>query len=298
MKSPRLSFTHSPESPFGPQHSATPATRMISTSGAARVRASPSQAQAAAQASLTLGTSGQPGSASFESAALRSSLANRLRALTASLGSTLYRLTWKERATPLRRSISALRASARRTSDSASTSQPSGWPTPQASDSTGGGQAKRAMGETRHGSNLNDFAMLAGWPTTGAKDGDKSVRSAEGAAAEAERKGWTNDLCTAAHSVLAGWGTPTATEPGGTAEQALARKEGHECGQVVSCLAHQVQLAVSGVTLNGSPAVTGSGGQLSPEHSRWLMGLPSAWDDCAPTETPSSGRSRRRSFKP
>lgn len=36
-----------------------------------------------------------------------------------------------------------------------------GWPTPQTSDSTGGGQAKRAMGETRHGSNLNDFAMLA-----------------------------------------------------------------------------------------------------------------------------------------
>lgn len=39
-----------------------------------------------------------------------------------------------------------------------------GWPTPQTSDSTGGGQAKRAMGETRHGSNLNDFAMLATGP--------------------------------------------------------------------------------------------------------------------------------------
>jgi hypothetical protein len=36
-----------------------------------------------------------------------------------------------------------------------------GWPAPQTSDSTGGGQAKRAMGDTRHGSNLNDFAMLA-----------------------------------------------------------------------------------------------------------------------------------------
>jgi len=35
-----------------------------------------------------------------------------------------------------------------------------GWPPPQTSDSTGGGQAKRAMGETRHGSNLNDFALL------------------------------------------------------------------------------------------------------------------------------------------
>jgi len=27
---------------------------------------------------------------------------------------------------------------------------------------SGGGEAKRAVGETRHGSNLNDFAMLAG----------------------------------------------------------------------------------------------------------------------------------------
>jgi hypothetical protein len=44
----------------------------------------------------------------------------------------------------------------------------SGWPTPQTSDSTGGGQAKRAMGETRHGSNLNDFAMLVGWTTPSA----------------------------------------------------------------------------------------------------------------------------------
>lgn len=45
-----------------------------------------------------------------------------------------------------------------------------GWPTPQTSDSTGGGQAKRAMGETRHGSNLNDFAMLTGWATPSASD--------------------------------------------------------------------------------------------------------------------------------
>ena len=49
-----------------------------------------------------------------------------------------------------------------------------GWPTPQTSDSTGGGQAKRAMGETRHGSNLNDFAMLAGWTTPSASDSTRS----------------------------------------------------------------------------------------------------------------------------
>jgi hypothetical protein len=42
---------------------------------------------------------------------------------------------------------------------------------------------------------------------------------------------------------LAGWGTPNASAPGGTPEQALARKEGLPCGQSVTTLDHQVQLA-------------------------------------------------------
>jgi len=103
--------------------------------------------------------------------------------------------------------------------------------------------------------------MLAGWPTTGAKDGAKSVRTPEGAAKEAERKGWTNDLCTAAHSAL-------------------------------DQLPRQAQLTASGPTPNGSRAETESGGQLDPAHSRWLMGLPPEWDACAPTVTPSSRKKR------
>src|SRR4029077_20136165 len=56
-------------------------------------------------------TYGLHGYGSYESAALTSALANRLRAKTDLLGSTLFRLTWKERATPSGRSIPALRGS-------------------------------------------------------------------------------------------------------------------------------------------------------------------------------------------
>ena len=301
----RLKRISSQASESGATHSDSPGGPTTDLSGPARALASPSASQAEAQESTTSGISGQSGSASSASAALQSSLESRLRALTASRGSTLYALTWKARATPSGLLICALRASVRRTSVSACTSS--------------------ALPET-------------GWPTTGAKDGDKSVRTFEGASKEAERKGWTNDLCTAAHSalagwptpqtsdstgggqakramgetrhgsnlndfaMLAGWGTPTANTPGGTPEQAIARKQGLDCGAVATSLAHQAQLAMDllprqafGATPIGSPAETTSNGQLNPAHSRWLMGLPSAWDDCAPTATPSSRKSPRRS---
>jgi len=166
------------------------------------------------------------------------------------LGSTLYSETWKAQVTPAQRLLFRQRASVLRTSETGFTGWPTpscnndrtgstesalnmtrqdgskvqqrlqdfaviaGWPTPQTSDSTGGGQAKRAMGETRHGSNLNDFAMLAG----------------------------------------------------------------------------PARLTASGQMLAGCSAGMESGGQLNPAHSRWLQGLPVAWDECAPVGTPQRAK--------
>lgn len=180
--------------------------RMTVPSGQVPVLASLSARQAKERGLLTSGTCGPRSSILSVSAGLSQSLASRLQAVTVLHGSTLYRLTWKERATPAGRWIPALRASVRRISDNGST----GWPTPTGNSYTGAGSGKR-----EGGLNLQTAVELSGWPTPRARD------------FHTEGKGKYSPSLSRLAGTLAGWPTPRSVESGhstGNPARAFNRK--------------------------------------------------------------------------
>ncbi len=264
---------------------------------------------AKAMSSQMSATYGRSGSNSSASAALSLSLASRLQARTRLLGSTMFALTWKARVTPSGRSIPALRASVRRTSDSDFTS----WPTPRTP--TGGPELatrKQELGRIESGgSDLQAVALLAGWPTPTKQDQSSSgVRDYPATATHhagttltdaAKLATWPTPMAgTPAQKgyneagntdysrrvvELAAWATPQTRDHKGS-----PTKGPHDRGLKGPPLNEQVRLVASGTTPNGSLAATAKPAQLDPAFSRWLMGLPKEWDACAPTATRSVRR--------
>lgn len=179
-------------------------------SGPGRAPASPSARPAKAKRSTTKGIFGQSSFASSRHEDLSFALGNKLRPLTDSLGSTLFSLTWMTRITPAGRSISALRASEPLTEGSVFI----GWPTPTTEDHKSDGPKSKARVDTGDwktcDQRLRNLALLAGWPTTRATDGENNSRTTEGSAREMARKGGPQDLMQAVS--LTAWGTPAARD--------------------------------------------------------------------------------------
>jgi hypothetical protein len=216
-----------------------------------------------------------------------------LRARTDLAGSTLYRLTWKDRATPSGRLIPALRATARRTSGKGSDSQPTildlpqvgyntpratdgqnggpnqaggalsadaalaGWITQGASDGSGGGQASRVGGP--HSQQLNDQVMLAGWPTATTRDwkdgGNPDVNVPLNALLG--RVAW-----------LAGWPAPTTPSGGQTPPEGTTSTGRTPDGR-------KVQVTLKDVAaLSGWPTASASDGRQYSEKAaeEWIAG--------------------------
>nr|WP_246091397.1 hypothetical protein [Swingsia samuiensis] len=180
-------------------------------------------------------------------------------------GSTIYSMRWKVSDTPAGRQFCQLVASARRTLENVCFSVLSGWPTPTMTDANRGEKYNTfAQNKT-----LNMATQLAAWPTPLARDGDKLDATPKAIERRMELGREIGVAMVARMTSLEGW----SNHPG------------------------EVRITHSGQILTGLDAAMASSGRLNPAHSRWLMGYPPEWDDCAVMAMPSSRKSQQSSSK-
>lgn len=186
------------------------------------------------------------------SADLQSSLGSRLRQQLQNRGCAIYKLTWKEKTTPSGLPYSQLVASAHRTNATDCSSARTDGPTPAVSLITN----------------------------------DVNMRSTDGRT-KPNKLGWA--------AAMAAWPTPTANDYRGSGETVI-RKDGKDrtfdrldySTEQGLKITQPIRITASGQILTGSDAGMENSGQLNPAHSRWLMGYPPEWGDCAVMAMPSS----------
>lgn len=249
----------------------------------------------------TSGICGPSSGGSSHSADLSASMESRLRAMTDVSGSPEYVLRWKSWAMVLGPSIIALRGSRRRICGKGF----SGWPSPTAEAGNGGLQTNpfNALERMKGRSNLDDAAVLAGWPTPvandelgsthcyGKKTTDGSPRPrflklpgaalltgwptpmAGSPATENYNEAGNTDSSRRTVELLAGWATPTTRDHKDSVSEGTAPINGLLGRQAWGSGRKQD----SGPDTKSPPAATANKGALNPALSRWLMGYTAAW---------------------
>ena len=283
----------SPELEDGRGHCDSPDGRTTGPSGPEAPHASPSPQPDGAVDTTTPGTSPRHGSILSASAALQSSLENRLQArLTARTpGSMIYRTTWKRKTTPRGRSYCQLVASAPRISASDSGLSRSGWVTASSRDwKDTAGMATTATnpdGSSRTRTDqLPRQAALAGWPTPDSHSASGG-RTPKDLSALIRPTGTKVQVTINHAAALAGWPTARSADAEKnvrTADGSLSeiqRKGSPQDTAQAAAITGPARITASGQLVTGSTAGTTSGGQLNPALSRWLMGYPEAWCQAA-----------------
>jgi hypothetical protein len=219
--------------------------------------ASPSASRANDLAQKTSDTLRPLGSRWSRPSGLLASLASKLQQqLTKTTGSMIYSMRWKEKATPQGRLYFQLAASGRRTFG-------------------------------------NDCGLWAGWPTPATRDHKDT--------GNLDRSRWRKDGkerndTVPRQAALAGWPSPTAQDHSRGVKPPIDHDTGIPLTQRVAQIKmdQPARIKPDGTILTGFSAEMENGGQLNPAHSRWLMGYPPEWDDCALTAMPSSRKSRQK----
>jgi hypothetical protein len=224
-------------SPDGPMPCDLPDGLMTDLFGQALAPANLSPQPEKAKHQAMNATSGPTGSNLSGLADRQSSLANRLKRQLDGVGSTLFTLTWRQKATPLGRPYYQLAASGRRISDSDSGS-PLHWTTPQAHDSSPRGKGQKAKHGTKHGcACLATDAEKASWATPAANqaNGEPEAfleRKRRSVARGSQMGVSLTDLQMQAK--LASWPTPTRQDAASSGAAGYSTESGRHSGTTLT----------------------------------------------------------------